>query len=69
MFVRKCPFCKSTKGFSVDVRLSGYHTFNVKFNGEIISQNREPVDNVEKYGSCLNCKRVIPIENLKFEKQ
>ena len=66
--IRKCPHCKSNKGFSISFRIQGMHNMDVSFKGEILNSERSTHDDIESYGACLNCGRSLPIENLKIEK-
>jgi hypothetical protein len=61
---RKCPFCKSKVGFSIEIILGGIQSNKVGFDGKLISSERSGTDNMDPYGYCLNCKKAIEIEKL-----
>lgn len=63
---KKCPHCKSKLGFKITVLLGGTHEFESDFNGNILKNVRDGCDKIEMYGSCLNCKKSIPSDNLKI---
>lgn len=64
---RKCPHCKSTKGFRIMVWLGGYEEVTVNFSGKELDRKREGGDKVENYATCLSCNRTIDTENLKIK--
>ena len=64
MKIKKCPFCKGTKGFKITIWLGGYEEKTVTFNGKVIDSMREGVDATEKFAVCLECDKQIPIDNL-----
>lgn len=64
--LRRCPHCKSTKGFSILTELGGHQTTHVTFQGKIISIDRQGTDKISKYGLCLNCEKPIDAELLKI---
>jgi len=63
---RKCPHCKSNKGFKIVVLLGGTHEFESDFKGNVIKNVRDGCDKIEMYGSCLSCKKPILSDNLKI---
>jgi hypothetical protein len=65
-YVRKCPWCGGKKGFQVAIALQGYQYESYTFGGKPIDTEREPVDTIEKYATCLDCGKTIPIEEVKF---
>lgn len=67
MKYRVCPFCKSKAGFEIRTQIHGYYIDKVLFNGKVISTNKTVVNDVDKYASCLNCFKLMPIEKLKTE--
>ena len=67
MKVRKCPHCKSKKGFEVTIMLGGYQTYICDFNGKVIDTERVGADSVDKHVSCLDCKKTIRTENVNFK--
>jgi hypothetical protein len=64
---RKCPHCKSVKGFRVTIILAGYQEEVRDFSGNMIDASRHGADRVEKMVECLECKKLIPTENVKID--
>lgn len=61
---RKCPHCGSKKGFQITVFLGGNMEYDVDFNGTILNSNRNGIDDIENYATCLECGRLIDSEKL-----
>jgi len=65
--IRKCPFCKSKKGFEITFWLGGIDKIQSDFNGNILNREREGTDKLDLFASCLNCKKLIEVEKLDIE--
>jgi len=59
---RKCPHCKSTKGFRINYEVFGHGTEDRSFKGVVIDADREVVENVDNYVECLSCGEKIDRE-------
>jgi hypothetical protein len=66
-FYNKCPNYKSNEGFKVMIFLKGYQEESYSFKGNIITCERHPADDIEKYAECLNCGASIETDKLKMK--
>lgn len=64
----KCPYCKGTTGFKINIWLGGYQEEKRKFDGSIIDINREGIDEVDNTVTCLDCGKYFPTENVRINK-
>lgn len=62
--IKKCPHCKSKKGFRHDYLITGYGYEIRNFNGDVIDANRETFDKSSDYVECLNCGKPIDSEKV-----
>lgn len=62
---RKCPKCKSSKGFRHDYQIGG-HGFEVRnYKGETLEAEREVIDINESKVSCIECGYRIDADKVK----
>jgi len=61
---RQCPFCKSKRGFEIQINLGGTHIKHMSFDGKVLFDEREGTDSIDKYARCLDCHRLIDVELL-----
>lgn len=47
--------------------LGGYEEKQMTFEGKLINQDRFGTDDIEKWGSCLECKKTIDVELLELK--
>jgi len=64
--LNKCPHCKSEEGFKIMIYLNGYQEESYSFKGILMTCERHPSDNIEKYAECLNCGKSIETDKLKM---
>ena len=64
MKIRKCPFCKSKKGFEIHISIGGYEIKHMSFKGKVLFQERSGADNISHYVTCLNCGKSIDSEKV-----
>lgn len=64
--IRKCPHCKSNKGFEVTIHLGGQQYEQYSFAGKLLGLDRQGTDGAEKYVQCLSCKKSIKIEKVNY---
>jgi hypothetical protein len=64
---RRCPRCKSRKGFSLNIQLGGYQDMAMDFKGKILSSKREGVDKTPHWATCLSCGKAIETERLQLD--
>lgn len=62
--IRKCPYCKSIKGFEANYSIEGNGTFIVDFKGFILHSERETFDKFGPFVNCSNCGKSIDIESV-----
>lgn len=65
--VRKCPHCKSNKGFEYSYGIVGNGIVHATFNGKTIHSEREVFDQAPNYVECLNCHKSIDVEKVKTD--
>jgi hypothetical protein len=64
---RKCPFCKSKKGFKMTYHIGGTGSQTFDFKGNILDSERETFDSNDPTVECLNCHRQIDIERVQID--
>jgi len=63
--IRKCPHCKSAKGYTYDYTISGHGSETRNFKGHVIEAHRSMRDNVDYYSvKCINCDKYIDTDRL-----
>lgn len=63
--IRKCPHCKSTKGYKYDYRIGGYGSVTMDFKGNTIDCERNTIDDVDYYSvTCINCNSKLDAEKV-----
>lgn len=62
--IRKCPHCKSKRGFQIYISLGGHEHKEMDFNGKLLKQDRDGTDDIDKYASCLDCNKLIDSKKL-----
>jgi len=67
MKYRKCPHCKSTKGFRISYEVFGHGTEDRDFKGRVIDATREIVENTDSHTECLSCGKQIPREDVRTD--
>ncbi len=65
--LRKCPFCKSGKGFITTTYIGGYQIDTYDFLGNLLDSDRLGADDTEKQVECTECGKHFPIENVKIK--
>lgn len=65
--IRKCPNCKSTKGFELSYVITGNGTVKMDFKRNTLTAERETFDHLDSYAHCLNCGKSIDAEYLKTD--
>ena len=63
--IRKCPYCKSKKGFKYTYGITGNGSEVRDFEGNVIDSERETFDDIDYYTiCCLNCNAKLDYEKL-----
>ncbi len=63
--IRKCPYCKSKKGFKYTYGITGNGSEVRDFEGNVIDSERETFDDIDYYTiRCLNCNAKLDYEKL-----
>lgn len=65
--VRKCPHCKSNKGFELTYGIVGSGMVKMDFKGRTMDAERHVYDDMPRDVSCLNCGKLINIEAVKID--
>ena len=66
--IRKCPKCKSKKGYRYEYRIRGSGSESRDFKNNVIDAERVVVDDVCAYSNrCLECKGSIDYEKVNTE--
>ncbi len=63
--IRKCPYCKSKKGYEYNYSITGHGSEKRDFEGNVMDAHRETFDDVDEYTIfCLNCNSKLDIKRL-----
>jgi hypothetical protein len=65
-YYRKCPHCKSNKGFILRYEIGGYGHEIRDFKGNVIGADREEVNDNDHQVQCLNCQKLIETDNVQI---
>lgn len=65
--IAACPHCGTKKGFEVYIRLGGHQIEKRKFNGRIITIERNETDDVDNFVRCLWCQKLIETDQVNIE--
>jgi hypothetical protein len=62
----ECPYCNSTYGYYLKLRVSGTSEYNYNFDGTVHEENSQMHDSLNyvssKYAYCMNCdKRLFKV--------
>lgn len=63
---RRCPKCKSKKGFLINYVIHGYGHEIRSFEGEVLDADRNVYDDTENWASCINCGENIDSNKLEI---
>jgi hypothetical protein len=66
-YLRKCPHCKSNKGFEMSYVIKGSGHEIRDFKGNVIDAVRHSADDLDNYVTCLDCKKLIEIEKVRHD--